>query len=286
MKVSLFASVAAIALITAACANSSPSSDTAEPPAAEQPSPASSASAAAMMPLPPWTENMKTTITSPADGTKITSNVLSLAVKTSGYRDTCDLAGKPLQPRTGHWHVLLDKELVNMFCTHTTRISMQNVEPGLHTLTVVPAIDDHAEVEENASSIQFDYEPANALKPIKGASSLGNPTIKILSPRPGETVSGDFDVTVAIKGFHTSCDLMGKANVTGWGHWHVNLDQSTGPMMGMGTMIGMSCTNVFHASTVGLNPGETHTVIALLNYNDHAPVGADFEDRVDVKIGS
>jgi len=100
----------------------------------------------AAMAMPPGVENLKVAITSPADGTKVTANQVTLKVATSGYTDTCDLAGKPIvNATTGHYHVLLDKSLINMFCTPAVTVSMQNVKPGKHTLTVVPALNDHAE---------------------------------------------------------------------------------------------------------------------------------------------
>jgi hypothetical protein len=55
-------------------------------------------------------------------------------------------------------------------------------------------------------------------------------------------------------------------------------------MMGMGTMLGMACTNAFHGSTVDLVPGSTHTLFALLTDNGHAPI--DVFDKVDFSVGS
>jgi hypothetical protein len=238
-----------------------------------------------MMALPSWADAMKASITSPANGTKVTDNAVNLHVTTSGYQDTCALAGKPVTQGSGHYHVLIDGSLVNMFCTPTAMVSMQNVTPGMHKLSVVPALDDHAEVMMNETSINIDYEPTNPLPTISNATIAGKPSIQILSPSNGATVSGSFDVTVRITNFNATCDLMGKPDVSGYGHWHVNLDSMTGPMMGMGTMLGMSCTSVFHATTQGLKSGETHTVIALLTYNGHAPLMPEVTSEVTVHIG-
>jgi len=224
----------------------------------------------AMIQLPPYAKDMKITIASPASGTKVTTNSVTLQVAVTGYTSTCDLAGKENQQGTGHYHILLDKALVNMFCPLTATISLQNVTPGMHTLTAVPALNDHAEVEENATSITIDYEPTHALQTITNATFAAAPSITILSPRNGDTVSGSFDVVVKVVNYNLSCDLMGKPDVAGYGHWHLNLDTMTGPMMGMGTMLAMSCTTVIHATTQGLKSGETHTLIALLTDNGHA----------------
>ena len=57
--------------------------------------------------------------------------------------------------------MLLDKSLVNMYCSDRAGVALQGVKPGRHTLTVVPAQNDHAEVEKNAASLTIDYEPAH-----------------------------------------------------------------------------------------------------------------------------
>lgn len=240
---------------------------------------------ATMMQLPPYAKDMKIAIVSPAGGTMVTANALTVAVAATGYTLTCDFAGKANQQGTGHYHVLLDKSLVNMFCTPTATISMQNVSRGMHTLTVVPALNDHSEVEENAKSITFDYEPTNPPPAITDATLAGKPSITILSPKNGDTVSGSFDIVVQVTNYNLSCDLMGKPDVAGYGHWHANLDTMSGPMMGMGTMLGMSCATTFHATTAGLKAGETHTIIALLTDNGHAPLNPAVDSQVTVKIG-
>ena len=236
------------------------------------------------MMMQPGAENMKVDITSPADGTTVTANTVALQVTTSGYDDTCDLAGKEVQQGKGHYHVEIDKQLVNMYCTPQALVSMQNLKPGKHTLTVIPAQNDHADIEANARSITIDYEPSAPLAQLTDATLPGAPSIKILSPQPGAVLSGPFDVTVQVTNFNDSCDLYGKPDVAGYGHWHLNVDSSTGPMMGMGTMLGMSCVNVFHATTTGMTPG-MHTLIALLVDNGHAPLHPETSDKVQVKIG-
>jgi hypothetical protein len=280
------AAIGAVVVLAAVACGSGSSNKTAAPSRPRASAPSQTPTSAAAMPLPPGAENMKVAITSPADGTKVTDNAVTVRVSTSGYDDTCDLAGKPvLNATSGHYHVLIDKSLVNMYCTPEATVSMQNVKPGTHKLTVVPTLNDHAEVEENAQSITIDYEPTNPLPAITDATETGTPSIKILSPKPGDVVSGAFDVTVQITSFHPDCDLMGKPGVVGYGHWHLNADSSTGPMQGMGTMFGMSCANVFHATTTGFKSGETHSLIALLTDNSHAPLSPPIEDKVDVKIG-
>ncbi len=289
--------VAAVALVAAGCGSSgSPSAAASH---TMSPMPEMSSSMAMPSPsmsmgggtLPMGADHMHVTIVSPMTGMKVTGNSVTVHVQVSGYKDTCALAGRPLMTgmmatATGHYHVLLDGALINMVCTPTAVVSLQNVKPGMHTLTVVPALDDHAEVTHNARSVMFDYAPAKPLPAITNMMTMHKPSITILSPKPGATVDGSFTVAVRVKDYHLSCALFGKPNLHGWGHWHLNLDTTTAGAMGMGGMMGMSCTSAIHASTAGLMPGSTHTLIALLVDNLHVPLMPLVASRVTVRIGT
>lgn len=236
------------------------------------------------MEMQPGADQMKVSVRSPSAGSTITGDKVTLQVATTGFTSRCDLAGKPVQKGTGHYHVLLDKSLVDMYCGDQATVSLTGVKPGPHTLTVVPAQNDHTEIEPNATSVKVDYEP-NHPKPLpKGAVSAGKPALKIVSPKPGETVSGSFDVKINASNFDLTCDEMGKPGVPGHGHWHLNFDTMKGPMMGMMTMAAMSCEQTLHASTAGLKPGSTHKLIALLADNGHAPLMPVIADSVEVKV--
>jgi len=239
--------------------------------------------------LPMGAKHMHVAIVSPASGAKVTGNTVTVQVRVTGYKDTCTLAGKHVMgmeaTTTGHYHVLLDGALVNMYCTPAALVSLQNVKPGMHTLTVVPALDDHQQVTPSARSIMFDYAPAAPLPTLTGVMTMAKPSITIVSPKTGATVSGTFTVHVRIKNYRPSCALFGKPNLHGYGHWHLNLDTATGGVMGMGGMMGMSCTHVIRASTAGLMPGSTHTLIALLVDNLHVPLMPLVASRVTVRIG-
>src|SRR5438876_434198 len=95
------------------------------------------------MAMQPGADRMKVSVRSPSDGSRVTGDEVTLRVATSGFTNRCDLAGKPVQPGTGHYHVLLDKSLVDMYCGERATISLAGVQPGSHTLTVVPAQNDH-----------------------------------------------------------------------------------------------------------------------------------------------
>jgi hypothetical protein len=270
----LIASILSVPLFIAACGGSSTAQQSPKPSGEE-----------AMM-MQPGAENMKVAILSPANGTKVTANTVNVQVQVSGFTLTCNGAGTKDVAGVGHYHIELDKSLINMYCTTAAvPISMQNVKPGQHTITMIPAQNDHTDITPNARSVTIDYEPTNPLPAITDATFSGAKSVKVLSPAPGSTLRGDFDVTVQVSNFNLSCNLFGKPDVSGYGHWHLNWDSDTGPMMGMGTMAGMACTKTFHFSTAGLTPG-THTLIALLVDNGHAPFTPDVSDKIQVTIGS
>jgi len=243
--------------------------------------PASSPSSSAMA-MPEASGNLMTKFVSPQNGAVITGNSFDARVAVTGYQLSCALAGKAPKEGFGHYHIELDHALVNMYCSDTATISLQNVAAGQHTLTVLPALNNHEEVTKGKEEMTFTYRPSSPLPAIAGAN-VGTPSIKILSPHAGDTVSGTFTIQVAINNFNPSCDLFGKANLKGYGHWHVNVDSMSGPMMGMGTMLGMSCATSFQASTQGLTTGH-HTFFALLVDNQHAPLMPEVADMVDLIV--
>lgn len=279
----LLSLVAVVAFVAAACGDDD-DEDSQSTPVPTESSAATTAPAADEMQLPPGAEDMKVEIVSPANGATVAENSVALRVEATGFDLACDLAGKPNQDGAGHYHVLIDKALVNMYCTKDVELSMQNLEPGMHTIAVVPALNDHAEVLDNETEVEFNYQPASPLATIADVTGLGEPSIKVLEPKPGATVSGDFDVVIEVSNFNLSCDLLGKRDVAGYGHWHLNLDTTTGPMMGMATMVGMSCEKTFRMSTAGLAPGSTHSIIPLLTDNQHVPLMPEVSDKVDVII--
>lgn len=271
----------ALTLVAAGCAKTTSTTSPPTPHESMMPS------GGGEMMLQSGAENMKVAITAPADGTRVTDNVVTLTATTSGYTDSCDTAGKPNVGGQGHFHISIDQpaNLVDMFCTPQVAIPLQNLKPGMHKLIALPTQNDHTEIEHNANAITIDYEPANPAAPITDATFAAKPTIKITNITPGQTVSGNFDVAVTISNYNVNCDLEAKPDVAGYGHWHLNADSMSGAMMGMGTMMRMGCSNVIHTSTAGWKTGETHTLIALLVDNNHAPLNPPVDDSVQVKVG-
>ena len=208
-------------------------------------------------------------VRAPSSGAAVTGNEVPTTLEVSNFKVDCRFAGTANRPGIGHYHIELDGSLVNMFCRPGAQISMQNVTPGRHELEFLPAEDDHTDDFGAEKKVAFTYKPSQPLPTIRGEKK-GKPSIRILSPKPGTTVRRSFDLTVAPRNFEFSCALYGKKDVAGYGHWHANVDSTSKGMMGMGTMLGMSCARTFHVSLAGIKPGP-HRFFAILEDNQHAP---------------
>lgn len=208
-------------------------------------------------------------IQAPQSGAVVHGNDVPIALGISHFKVDCRFAGTSNRMGTGHYHVELDGSLINMFCSPRDRVSLQNVKPGTHTLAFLAAEDDHTDDMKSAKKVSFTYQPAKPLPSITGEQK-GAPSIRILSPKPGSTVHDGFDLTVQPKNFEFSCALYGKQDISGYGHWHINVDSTSKGMMGMGTMLGMSCQHTFHVSLAGIKPGP-HTFYGILEDDQHAP---------------
>ncbi len=233
---------------------------------------------------PPMTAHTgaKLRVLTPSKSQLVTGNSLSTRVALSNFKIDCALAGTPNRKGIGHYHIELDHLLVNMFCGPRAQISMKNVTPGPHQLKFIPATNSHMDDMQAAKTRPFVYRPSHPLSKARPLHFPGKPSIRIVSPRNGATVRKSFDLVVAVRNFRLSCDLYGKENLAGWGHWHANVDTTTRGMMGMATMLGMSCGRSFHISLAGIEPG-THRFIAILVDNIHAPsVGAQDAVRLTV----
>ena len=222
-------------------------------------------------------------VLSPKTGKTLSGNTLGTLVSITHFKVDCRYAGTANRKGIGHYHIELDKSLINMFCSPRGSISMLDVKPGKHTVQFIPAADDHADDMKAMKQISFTYKPAGAVPAVKPINFSGKPSVTIVSPKPGSTVHGGFNFVVAVKNFHLSCALYGKARVEGYGHWHANVDSTSKGMMGMGTMLGMSCARTFHVSLAGIKPGR-HTFFAILEDNKHVPsIGAQASVALQVK---
>ena len=209
----------------------------------------------------------KIKILSPTPGQVITGNQVNLDVAITHFKVDCRYAGTANRMGIGHYHVMLDGGLINMFCGPKATISLANVSAGKHTLEVLAAANDHASDMHSAKMVAFTYKPTTPLT-IAPHPFSGSPSISIVSPKPGATVSGGFNLVVHVANFIPSCALYGKPNLAGYGHWHAFVDTLNGGMMGMGTMLFMSCAHSGYVSLAGIKPGK-HTFYAELVDNLH-----------------
>ncbi len=222
-------------------------------------------------------------VTSPLDGATVAGVSVPLVVEAKGFKVDCALAGKAPQSGVGHWHVILDGGLVDMGCGPGYLVSLRNVKPGQHTLMAVPAQNNHMEIKVGATRVTFTYQPESALPPVRGLK-LGRPRLSVTFPRNGAAVSGQsFPLVLNVQNFRLSCELEGKPQVAGAGHWHVHLDKMAPGMAGLATLMAMGCTNAFDVPLRGITPG-THTFIVVLTDNLHAPIQPMVTTQVTVRV--
>lgn len=134
-------------------------------------------------------------------------------------------------------------------------------------------------VSAAAKDIPFTYTPTKPAATIVPIRNPGKPTLRIVSPRSGATVSDKITIKAAFTNWRLSGDLFGKPNVAGYGHWHIMLDElAMSSMMPMA----MSSTPEFTVSLNGVTPGK-HTFIAMLADNNHVPNGVMTKVTVNVR---
>jgi hypothetical protein len=270
----LIAPLAGVALLAAGCGSNGSSSTSASGGGATNPS------AGGMMTAH---TGAQVTVQDPKPGTVVHANSVPFDAHLSNFQVDCNLAGSPPRPGVGHYHVEIDGSLVNMFCSPRGSVSMQNLQPGRHMLTFLPAENNHVDDTGAEQEIPFVWKPSNPPPPVKPEQNEGKPSVRILSPKPGTTVHGGFDFTIQPRNFHLSCALYGKEDIPGYGHWHINVDATNQGMMGMGTMMAMSCQRTFHVSLAGVKPGP-HTFFAILEDNQHRPTpGAQASVKLNVR---
>lgn len=231
--------------------------------------------------LQPAAKDMRVTLLSPEDDTSVEGDVLPVHVAVRNFQLSPGLAGKESRAGTGHWHLYLDDSLVSMVTEPTYDLSLRNVEPGRHTLRVVPAQNDHRELDGQGDEVTFDYHNESPPPFFVDSTFEGEPRVRILSPSAGDDVAGTFEIAVDVSNFNLTCDLLGKPSVRGYGHWHVNIDNSEGDM---GGLLAMGCSDRIQVSTEGLRPGSIHTFYVTLTDNGHAPLGDRAQDSIQVRV--
>jgi hypothetical protein len=231
----------------------------------------------------PGAEDMRVAVVSPTDGSTFSNSVLALVVDTNGFDLSLAGMGKGDVAGQGHLHVYLDDVLVNYYATPNINISMQNKEPGAHTIRVVPAQNSHREIDENAETIEVDWRPTSPPPVVQPAHFAGEPTVQILDPQPDATVGDAVRVRINVKSFNLNADLMGKDGVDGYGHWHAHLATGTPDDDDPGSLLAMGATREFTVNTSGLERGAIYTLVVQLTENGHSPI-AGASDQIQIRI--
>jgi hypothetical protein len=199
---------------------------------------------------------------------EVITGSLPIQVAAQGYLIDARYAGTPDSSVIGHYHEYLDGHLVDMTPYrdgNRDTMPMTGVADGLHTLTLIPANNDHSTVGPGVST-PFYYEGPYQAEPT-GYTGVGAPGVTITSPANGSTAAGDyFTMTAHVSNFVLCGTCFGKGDVAGEGHWHIFLDQ-----VNMARMLTMAGGPSQVVSLKGVTPG-WHTFYAVLVGNDHMPL--------------
>ena len=227
-------------------------------------------------------------LVSPTDSAVVRSADIPVRVAASNYTVACDEAGMPDREGTGHIHVMLDgmsmAQLTNFYCSQEFMISGQGVSPGQHTLMVDLATNTHGDMEDTAQTVTFLYQPSTPAAALPQPGSNSDQSVQITEPANNASVPPQFTLQVVAPNFNPSCDLEGKPDIAGVGHYHVIVDEGSMPMsmpmdqsggmqemMTMPGMIAMPCTNSIPVDLSAWPSGQ-HTVTVELEQNDHTPM--------------
>lgn len=209
-------------------------------------------------------------IVSPAAGATIDTNAILVSLNVSNFTLSAAASGAPDQDGVGQVLVFLDgdtvAQLTNIYCTNSFIVPGDGLAPGEHTLAVVLASNTHAPMMDTAQSVTIDYQPVEPL-PLPVDNYTGEPAVTLVSPADGDTVSPQFEVQVTPEHFFPTTGLEGKANVAGYGHYHVWVDTPEMPASLAGLVL-MPGTNAFTLDLSAWGPGE-HTIRIETAQNDH-----------------
>ncbi len=114
--------------------------------------------------------------------------------------------------------------------------------------------------------------------PPAAAADAGAPSIQIVSPANGATISGDLlIVQTKVTNFNLNPVAIGTAAKAGEGHWHIYLD---GKLAGASADGVVSVPNdAYPTLTAG-----AHTIKVELHNNDHTPVAGAQSDQITVNV--
>jgi uncharacterized cupredoxin-like copper-binding protein len=211
------------------------------------------------------------TIVSPTDGAAITTNDIVVQVKVDNFNVDCAQLGRPDQAGVGQILALVDgttvAQLTNFYCGDTFTVPGDGIAPGSHQLAIALASNTHVPMMETAQVVTIDFQPVQPI-PLPVAYDAGAPAITLVSPLDGATVPTSFEVQVQPTNFIAVESLEGKANVAGYGHYHVWVDAPEMPTS-LANLVLMPGTNAFTLNLSAWGEGE-HTIRIEPAENNHA----------------
>lgn len=207
---------------------------------------------------------------SPTDGATIDTTGILVQIKPDNFSLDCASSGHSDVAGQGQALVFIDgatiAQLTNIYCTTSFIVPGNGLTPGEHTLAVVLASNTHAPMMDTAKAAKINYQPAQRL-PLPVANYTGAPSVTLVSPQDGSTVAPQFEVQVKPANFAPRTGLEGKANVPGYGHYHVWVDTQEMPKSLAGLVL-MPGTNAFTLDLSAWGEGK-HTIRIETAQNDH-----------------
>lgn len=207
---------------------------------------------------------------SPSDGATIDTTDILVQINPINFTLNCAASGHADVAGQGQALVFVDgdtiAQLTNIYCTTSFIVPGNGLAPGEHTLAVVLASNTHVPMMDTAKAVKINYQPAQPL-PLPVANYTGAPSVTLVSPKDGATVAPQFAVQVKPGNFAPQTGLEGKANVPGYGHYHVWIDTQEMPKSLAGLVL-MPGTNAFTLDLSAWGEGK-HTIRIETAQNDH-----------------
>jgi hypothetical protein len=209
-------------------------------------------------------------VVSPTDGATVATNEIPVQLSVTNFTLDGAAFGRPDQAGVGEILAFVDGttigQLTNFYSTDSFVLAGDGLTPGPHTLTFLLASSTHAPIMATAQQITIDFQPPRAV-PLPVANDVGAPAVKLVSPLDGATVPTSFEVQVQPANFIASTALEGKANVLGYGHYHVWVDAPEMPTS-LANLVLMPGTNAFTLDLSAWGEGQ-HTIRIEPAHNDH-----------------
>jgi len=230
------------------------------------------------------------TITEPQNGASVSGTNLMVMIQVSNF-NIVDKQGQPAVSGEGHVHYYLDYDAPTTQgqpAVPPSGVIWQTIAATTYTFHNVTAGSHFVSVE----LVNNDHTPLNPPVTAKATVTMTNPsgpTLTILQPTAGSTVtSSNVTVTIQVSNFNI-VDKQGQPAVSGEGHVHYYLDydapttqgQPAVPPSGVIWQTIASTSYTFHNVTAG-----SHFVSVELVNNDHTPLNPVVTAKVSFTVSS